>query len=166
MAKLYELTGAYKTVLEAMFDASDSEGVIPPEMVALLSEAESDIKLKAESCCKMLVELKGKHDAFGIEEDRIAKQRKSLGKQHDWLKDYVKVCLDDAHLNKLEAGTFTLKIMPNPEKVEITDLDAVPTGYDKIPDRAISIEDIKTELKAGRAVPGARLARGTRLYIK
>lgn len=164
--KLYDLAGAYGCVLEAMFDASDEHGVIPPEMVEMLQQAESDLAAKAESCCKMLVELEASHDAFKVEEDRISARRKSIGKQHAWLKEYVKTCLENAHLVNLAAGTFNLKIKDNPEKVEITDIEAVPTGFDKIPDRAVSIADISVELKAGRAVPGAKLTRGTRLEIK
>lgn len=163
---LYELSDAYRRVLEAMYDASDDDGVLPDDLVEILRVLEGSLTDKVDNCCRVFRDLEATAKALKAEEVRFATRRKSVEKQAEWMEAYIKTALEVAHLDKLEAGVFKVKIRTNPEKCEITSLELVPSDYDTIPERSVSIAEIKKALQAGTEVPGACLTRGTRLEIK
>lgn len=166
---LYELAAAYRQFLEIAFDSADEGGVIPDEAVIVLKGAEGELKDKLAGCCQARAELTILRDGYAAEEKRIAGRRKALERQVDWLENYMREAMqtvgETTDSDPIEAGTFKLKLVRNPPKLEIFDPNLIPEDYDALPERKINNESVKKALKEGVQVPGAQIVQGIRLKI-
>ncbi len=97
--------------------------------------------------------------------------RERIAKRGDNLKTYVKTCLEVAGVDKLAAGTFSLRIQNNPASVDIFQPELIPDLYMRTPEPKppVAVPDkklIKQAIDDGFEVQGARLVTSTRLVIK
>ena len=63
------------------------------------------------------------------EEKRIADNRKTLENKLSKFKEYVKGCMENNSITKIETGLGTLTIAKNPISVEIVNEDEIPNEY-------------------------------------
>jgi hypothetical protein len=68
-------------------------------------------------------------EAMKTEEKRIADNRKTLENKLSKFKEYVKGCMENNSITKIETGLGTLTIAKNPISVEIVNEDEVPSEY-------------------------------------
>jgi hypothetical protein len=163
---LYEISSEYAELLEAIYDATEEgNGEIAPENVERLSKLEGELSQKVDACCRVLRDMEATQAVCKAEADRLQARQRAVSKHCDWLKGYMKECMEKAHVDKLDAGPFRVAIRSSPESVEILNLDEVPHDYDMPQERKVALSTIKQALKAGTPVPGVQLVKGTHLRI-
>ena len=167
MRHLYEITDEYRDLLEGIYETTaDGDGTIGPEQSAYLERLGGELTDKIDACCRVLRDLEATKQVCELEADRLKARASAVGKNVDWLKGYIKRCLEAAHVDKLDAGPFRVSIRQSPERVDVYDLDAVPHDFDVPQERKVALSTIKERLKMGQEIPGAQLVRGTHLTVK
>ena len=81
----------------------------------------------------------------------------------------LRMCMEVAKVSKIDCPHFALSIKSNPPSVEIFEPGLIPAEFMRQPEPPPAAPDktaIKEAIKAGREVPGAMLAQGTRLDIR
>lgn len=166
--RLYELADKWNAVSDRLLDSiDDDDGTVSPDVAAELTQVESDLREKFAACCRMIRNLEAFSEGLENEYRRLRAKADRATKRVDSLKQYVKQCLETVGEKKFVVDeVFTLAIQNNPPSVELLNLDAVPTSYDKPQERQVSITMIRDDLKRGVDVPGVRLVQGTHLRIR
>lgn len=74
----------------------------------------------------------------------------------------------ESGIQKVQTPRFTVSVRDNPESVDVFDERMVPFEFRRPPPLSMPPDKtaIKAELKAGRDVPGAKLARSSRLVVQ
>ena len=162
MASLYDLTGVYKNLLDSVIDWEtgevDEENV--PNFGALFEGVEDGIKSKLDGCARVLRTLKSEAEELKREEERIAKRRKSLERNHEALKDYMLGCMQFADIRNIKTALFTMFLSAPKPSVKVTDLKKLPAKYKIEQDPKPDKKALMVELKAGKKVEGAELNEG------
>lgn len=165
MSSLYELTEAYDTVLEMLYDQEVDEQTV----IDTLDGIEGEIEDKADNYAKLIRELKADADKLAEEERRIAARRKSLESRADRLKRNLQANLEFIGKTKFKTALFTFSISPNGglQPLTITDnLGEIPGKY-LIPQPPVPDKDKIRELLKSKEVEWAHLeTRGKSLRIR
>lgn len=165
MSSLYELTEAYDTVLEMLYDPEVDEQTV----IDTLDGIEGEIEEKADNYAKLIRELKADADKLAEEERRIAARRKSLESRADRLKRNLQANLEFIGKTKFKTALFTFSISPNGglQPLTITDnLGEIPGKY-LIPQPPVPDKDKIRELLKSKEVEWAHLEpRGKSLRIR
>lgn len=154
---LYKLTEDFNVLM----DIDDPDAVDQ----ALLAIVGNQIEIKSEMICKLVKSVEATAEAFKAEEKRISERRKALEAKADRIRQYMKDALLSAGIDKVDAGTFTVRVGLSQGSLQIDDQAKLPPKYLKIiyePDKAA----IKAAIKAGESVPGAHIEAGTTLTIR
>ena len=101
-------------------------------------------------------------------EQQLAERRKAIEKRAESLKTYLKTNMEVAGILKIECPWFVITLAQNPEAVTVDDESTIPRDYFKEIPASFVLDKVllKSAIKDGYAVPGARLTRGTSLRIK
>lgn len=83
-------------------------------------------------------------NAMKEEEDRISSNRKALENKLTRFKQYVKECMENNGITKIETGLGTLSIAESPASVEIINEDEVPSEFKQ---EIITVKIDKTKIK-------------------
>lgn len=165
MSSLYELTEAYDTVLEMLYDPEVDEQTV----IDTLDGIEGEIEEKADNYAKLIREMKADADKLAEEERRIAARRKSLESRVDRLKRNLQANLEFIGKTKFKTALFTFSISPNGglQPLTITDnLGEIPGKY-LIPQPPVPDKDKIRELLKSKEVEWAHLEpRGKSLRIR
>ena len=165
MSSLYELTEAYDTVLEMLYDPEVDEQTV----IDTLDGIEGEIEEKADNYAKLIRELKADADKLAEEERRIAARRKSLESRADRLKRNLQANLEFIGKTKFKTALFTFSISPNGglQPLTITEnLGEIPGKY-LIPQPPVPDKDKIRELLKSKEVEWAHLEpRGKSLRIR
>lgn len=103
------------------------------------------------------------------EEKRISEQRKVLENKLDNFKQYVKECMEQNGIKKIETGLGTISIAKNPISIEIENEEEVPDEFKTIiTTTKIDKTKIKDNFKETGEIPdGVKInTENTRLQIK
>ena len=160
MAKMYELVGMYKDLLEAELD----ESVFNDTLEGL----EGDIEDKVDNIACIIKELNADTDAIKQEEKRLAERRKAKENKATRLKEYLHNSLEAMGKSRIETARNLVTVRKNPAKLIIAE-DFIEKNYEYVETVEEFIIDkgrLKEDLKAGKIVQGARLEQGTSLNIK
>jgi hypothetical protein len=158
-------------ILEAL-DQLDAEDVTEARTLELsedLISALAGTREKVDNVNRVLAMFEGLEASAEAEIARLAARVARFARQRERLTDYVLATMTASGLKQLDGDTVTLKLRTNPVKVAIEDPDAIPDKFLrwKAPPPPEPNKDlIKSELKAGREVAGARLVQTTRLERK
>lgn len=140
------------------------------QAIADTIEAESyPLEVKAQNVAYAIKNLEATAVAIKQAEAEMAARRKSIENRAAHLREYTKTCMEVAGVSKVECPHFALTIKKNPAGVDIFEPGLVPAEFMRQPEPPPAAPDktaIKAALQAGREVPGALLAQGTRLEIK
>lgn len=159
--RLYELAPAYAYLIDALDedgDASDGHAHLDA-----LSDA---IDQKAASIAHVLTQLDAEAEALRAEEKRLAARRQARERRAESLRDYLRMSLDAAGVQKIKSATHTISVGDGPQRVVVEDEGSVPAEYlrTKIEvDKRSILEAMKT---LGECVPGTRIERTRVLRIK
>lgn len=165
MRSLYELTEAYDTVLEMLYDPEVDEQTV----IDTLDGIEGEIEDKADNYAKLIRELQADADNLKEEEQRIAARRKSLESRADRLKRNLQANLEFIGKTKFKTALFTFSVSQNGglQPLTITEnLEEIPGKY-LIPQPPVPDKDKIRELLKSKEVEWAHFEpRGNSLRIR
>jgi hypothetical protein len=161
--KLYELSEDYLAALDALAEIED----LPPEVIADTLEGLAGAwEDKALNVARYVRNLEAEADAIEEAKKRMEARAKSAANQAARLKSYLKAELERTGL-KPKAPDLALRLQNNPPSVTIDDTALIPVDYRRTETvETILKAEIGAALKAGQAIPGARLVRSQRLVIQ
>jgi hypothetical protein len=162
MTALYDLAGAYKQLADRLATMDlDAETVADTIEASGLTD---EISTKAQG---VLLVAKSAEQYLPAIEAEIARLT-ALKKRHEriaaGLRDYLKVNMQQAGIERIACPLFDVSIRTNPAAVEVFDEAQVPNALLRVK-YEVDKAAIKAELKAGREVAGCRLVQGTRLVV-
>jgi hypothetical protein len=162
---LYTNAQELRSMVERLMETQDDLQTIVDTI-----EAESyPLEAKAQNVAYAIKNLDATAAAIKAAEAEMATRRKAIEKRVEHLREYTKTCMEIAGVSKIECPHFALSIKKNPAGVEVFEPDLIPVEFMRQPEPPPTAPDktaIKAALQAGRDVPGAMLAQGTRLEIK
>lgn len=178
MTALYELTGSVAT-MRGILDAAETdpetgEAVAPPDLVAVLDGLEGEYSAKLDACARVERSLEAEAAMLDAEAARLAARSSSLKKAAARLREAMRQSLLATGTKSVRTQLFTIGLAAGAERVEVTDLAAIPEVYRRAPpppppprEWPPDKDTAKRDLKAGAQIPGLALVRGEpRLTIR
>jgi hypothetical protein len=165
---MYTMAAEYRQMVEHLMSTQDDVQTIEDTIDGELYPLE----MKAQGVGYAVKNLEATAAAIKGAEQEMATRRKAIEKRAEALKEYAKTCLEIAGISKLDTPHFALTIKKNPPSVDVWDERQIPAEFMRLPEPPpppIAVPDktkIKEAIKAGREVPGAQMAQGSRLEIK
>lgn len=155
MSNLYELS---KTVESVIAEVINAEGDLSPNLEKRLDEISLQFKDKSSNIGKWVLNIDANADSIKHEIERLQKRVRVQENLKTRLKDYLKYCMENAGLQKLDLTTFTISINKNPPSVGEINEDKLPSKYVKVVQTtSIDKAELLRDLKAGEVIPGAYL---------
>lgn len=151
---LYDLTEQYQDLLELAQEGG--EGV---DYEAMLDGMEGAISDKLDGYCKIIKTLEAEIDALKAEATRIMQRQTALNNQVVRLKDAMKIGMLRLNLDKHKSMLFTVSITKPRQRVEVTNIDAVPTEMIRVK-KEVDKTAVMEQLKAGNKIHGVELVYG------
>lgn len=163
MNSLYSLTGQYLELAHKLSNLDlDSETVADTIEASGLPD---DIAAKAQGIEMVCRETVKDLPAIDTEIKRLQALKAHRVAVSDGLKAYLKRSIEAMGIEKIQCPLFTVSIRQNPASVEVFEEGMVPDEY-MVAKYSPSKTKIKEALVAGVDVPGARMAKTTRLDVK
>ena len=164
---LFTLTNQYLQLAQTLADGDFDLTTIADTIEA--SGLTDDIATKAQGIEYVARSAETYLPAIDAEIARLTALKAHRVKVAQGLRDYLMSSMIRMQIERIECPMFAISIRSNPPSVDVFDPLQVPLSYmvtplpppDR-PDKTL----IKEALKAGKDVPGARLAQGQRLVIK
>lgn len=165
---LFQIAAEYRHITDVLMDSGADEQTLKDTL-----EGEAwPLELKAQNYGFVIRNLQATAANIKEAEDQMKARRQAIEKRALALVERLKTGLEIAGVQKLETPHFALTIKKNPPGVEVWDERQIPADFMRTPEPPpppAPVPDkvaIKEALKAGKDVPGALLAQGTRLEIK
>lgn len=119
---LYQISNAFPALMEneEMTDAEKEQ--VKDELIILLQQ-------KSQSIIGYVKNIELTIEAMKSEEKRISEQRKILENRTTRFKKYVKECMEQIGIKKIETQLGTLSIANNPISVEVVNEELVPSEF-------------------------------------
>lgn len=159
---LYQITSAFPMLM-------DQEEITPELKEQLEKELTELLKQKSQNIIGYTKNIELTIEAMKTEEKRISEQRKALENKLDNFKQYVKECMEQNEIKKIETGLGTISIAKNPISIEIENEEEVPDEFKTtITTTKIDKTKIKDNFKETGEIPdGVKInTENTRLQIK
>jgi hypothetical protein len=167
--KLYEISGQYRQLAERLADLDLDVETIADTIEAsgltdALQEKAQGVELvarAAEMYCPTIDAEIARLQALKARRQRIAQG----------LRDYLRVNMEVAGIERIDCPLFTVSLKKNPPAVEVLDEALIPRTFYVLPEPVEPVPrlDKKTlakVMKGGELVPGVRLVQHTRLEIR
>ena len=197
--KLYELSSTFRELFDRFeelstyeFDtdekgnAVDDDGNIIADPDAMredmlqawfdtLEGIEEEFGDKAENILIFIKSLNAEIEQMKMEKSKLTARISAKEKQSERLVDYIKKCMDDIGVKKLDGVRAACYIRNNAQSVEVTnDIEFINWAQDNDRDDLLKYElpsikktPLKAELQQGKkGIPGVRLVRTRSLIIK
>lgn len=162
---LFQIAAEYRHITDVLMDSGVDEQTLKDTL-----EGEAwPLETKAQNYGFVIRNLQASAAAIKEAEAQMAARRKSLENRATYMLERLKTGMEIAGVSKLECPYFAISIKKNPPSVDIFEPAIVPAEYMKTPEPPPPAPDktaIKAAIQAGRDVPGAMLAQGTRLDIR
>lgn len=165
MTSLYLLVDEYRQAAKLVSDMDASDEAI----ANTLDDLAYPIQEKATNIAQMVRNLEATAEAIKAAETEMAKRRKALEARAEGVREYLRDNMIRAGISKIESPYFSLAIRDNPPAVVIDAESLIPAEFMRKPEPPPATPDKKAiaeEIKAGRDVTGAHLARTQRIEIK
>lgn len=159
---LYQITGMIPVIME-------QEEITPELKEQLEKELTELLQQKSQNIIGYTKNIELTIEAMKTEERRISEQRKALENKLDNFKQYVKECMEQNGIKKIETGLGIISIAKNPISIEIENEEEVPDEFKTvITTTKIDKTKIKDNFKETGEIPvGVRInTENTRLQIK
>jgi hypothetical protein len=165
---LFEIAREYRHITDVLMDSGADEQTIKDTL-----EGEAwPLELKAQNYGFVIRNLQATAASIKDAEEQMKARRQAIEKRAAALMERLKTGLEVAGVQKLETPHFALTIKKNPPSVEVWDERQIPAEFMRValppppPAPAPDKKAIADAIKAGKDVPGALLAQGTRLEIR
>jgi hypothetical protein len=119
---LYEITNAFPVLMENDEITEENKKQIEEELTLLLQQ-------KSQNIIGYIRNMELTIDAMKNEEKRISERRKQIENKITNFKEYVKNCMEQNGIIKIETGLGTLSTAKSPISVEIINEDLIPAEY-------------------------------------
>ena len=159
---LYQITGMIPVIME-------QEEITPELKEQLEKELTELLQQKSQNIIGYTKNIELTIEAMKTEERRISEQRKALENKLDNFKQYVKECMEQNGIKKIETGLGIISIAKNPISIEIENEEEVPDEFKTvITTTKIDKTKIKDKFKETGEIPdGVRInTENTSLRIK
>ncbi|MDE2104923.1 MAG: siphovirus Gp157 family protein [Patescibacteria group bacterium] len=162
---LYQLTAEHAAILDQLegFDeqtiADTLEGSNLP---ALIGEKAQALEYIARAAVQHV-------PAIDAEIARLQELKASRERKADGVRAYLKRCMEQGGIDKIECPMFKVSIQKNPPSVDILNPIAIPEefmAYKPAPAPTVDKKKVADALKAGQELSWAALKQSTRLVIK
>lgn len=168
MTALYQLTNQYLALAEKLADGDFDLQTIADTVEA--SGITDELAVKAQGIEYVARGALAHHAAIDAEITRLQALKTQRDKVALGLRDYLKINMERAGIQRIDCPLFQISIRKNPPAVELDPL-SLPAEYwttpePKPPTPQPNKSAIKAALTAGVDVIGARLTQSTRLEIK
>jgi hypothetical protein len=177
MARLFDISSEFASLFDRLDDIQDmtfDEDVTDPEKLRedliqawydTLEGIESEFEIKAESVAQYIKGLKAEETAIKAEEDKLKKRRQQCEHRAECMTVYLKNCMEQMHVKKIETPKAKITIRNNAPALRIsneTDFIAMlqNSGRDellKYEQPKICKTEIKKLIKSGEIFDGATL---------
>ena len=134
---LYQITNAFPALMESEEIKPEDKAKIEEELTMLLQQ-------KSQNIIGYTKNIELTINAMKEEEDRIASNRKTLENKLTRFKQYVKECMENNGITKIETGLGTLSIAKSPVSVEIVNEEAIPSDFKQ---EIVTVKVDKTKIK-------------------
>ena len=134
---LYQITNAFPALMESEEITPEDKAKIEEELTILLQQ-------KSQNIIGYTKNIELTINAMKEEEDRIASNRKTLENKLTRFKQYVKECMENNGITKIETGLGTLSIAKSPVSVEIVNEEAIPNNFKQ---EIVTVKVDKTKIK-------------------
>ena len=165
---LFEIAQEFRHITDVLMDAGCDEQTLTDTL-----EGEAwPLEIKAQQYAFVVRNLEATAAAIKDAEAAMKKRRESLEKRAAYLAERLKTGMEIAGVIKLDCPHFAISIKKNPPSVDIWDEKQIPAKFMRTPEPLpppVAVPDkkaIKAAIDAEENVPGAKLARGTRIEIK
>lgn len=165
---LFQIAAEYRHITDVLQDAGCDEQTLKDT----LEGEEWPLILKAQNYGFAIRNMEATAAAIKEAEKQMAERRKAFENRILALKERLKLGMEIAGVTKLDTPHFALTIKKNPPSVDVWDEKQIPAEFMRTPEPppppapAPDKKAIADAIKAGKEVPGALLASGTRLEIK
>ncbi|MFR2207236.1 MAG: siphovirus Gp157 family protein [Clostridia bacterium] len=122
---LYQITGMIPVIME-------QEEITPELKEQLEKELTELLQQKSQNIIGYTKNIELTIEAMKTEERRISEQRKALENKLDNFKQYVKECMEQNGIKKIETGLGIISIAKNPISIEIENEEEVPDEFKTI----------------------------------
>jgi len=119
---LYEITGAFPALMENDEISEENKKQIEEELTLLLQQ-------KSQGVIGYVRNIEAVIEAKKSNEKMLAESRKADERRLENFKKYVKECMENSGIAKIETGLGNLSIAKSPISVEITNEDEIPSEY-------------------------------------
>lgn len=166
MPNIYELGNDYILLANRLADTTDDDGIVDMGLLPVVSEAKELVESKAVSIGCVVKQLSTYKAQIDEEVKRLTAMSKTLGNRIDYLTEATSEVLQICGIERID-GIKSVISFRRSEQTIIDDESEIPDEYmaTKItvtPDKT----KIKNAIKAGQAVPGARLIEKRNIQIK
>lgn len=134
---LYEITSAFPVLMDNEEITEEEKKKIEDELIVLLQQ-------KSQNIIGYTKNIELTINAMKEEEKRISENRKALENKMIRFKEYVKECMENNGITKIETSLGTLSIAKSPTSVEIVSEDEVPSEFKQ---EITTIKIDKTKIK-------------------
>lgn len=167
MAKLYKLAEDLETAYQLLAESVDEEtGEINPDAINLLNECKESFDDKISGLVEFIKRLSADYEAYKKEETRLAAMKKSTDNKIDWLKGYIKSCLEKTGRDKVETTSCKVSLSSS-HAVNITNLEALPAEYKSV-EQTVKVDKkaLADAFKQGQEIAGAEYVTNINLRIR
>lgn len=162
MATIYELTEAYRQLLELAEDQHTDQKILADTMEAL----DGEIEAKADGYAKVITELNARAKTIKQEEDRLADHRKAIENNANRIKKRLEESMIALDKRKIKTDLFSFNIQKNPPSLIIDNVNEIPEEF-LIPQPAkLDNEAVKRVLKNGEKLNWCHLTQTESLRIR
>jgi hypothetical protein len=155
MSHLYELSKELAVINDEIISA---DGELSTDLEARLDSVSLDFRAKSQNIAKWTLNIAGVETMIETEIGRLQRKKKVAENLRTRLTAYVKRCMEQADVLKIESSTITLRIQKNPPSSDIFAEDQLPAKFIHIKQiTELDRTGILAALKNNETVPGARL---------
>lgn len=160
---LYQLADEYKDLLSNLYE--EETGEINEAVMHRLNDLDRPIQDKCINTVRAMKAMEAEYKAIESERKAMQAREKALKTRIDWIKGYLLENMEKSDIKEISCPQFVIKLRKNPCSVDVYDEDRIPEEYTQLRVE-ISKEAVKSALKGGIEVPGARLVNHNSVVIK
>ena len=153
--RLYDLTDQYNDLLELAQEGGD--GVDYTEMLDGLEGAIGD---KLDGYAKIIRTLEAEAEALKAEALRLSQRKTAIDNNITRMKEAMKTGMLRIGMDKHKSTFFSVSITKPRDRVEVTNVLAVPSEYVKQADPTVDKKAVMEAIKAGTHIPGVAIVQG------
>ena len=162
---LARLTDEFLHLADGFADVDPSDAEAIACIQERLDASAADIQIKASSIAAVIREFEARADIAQAESDRIAVHARAAKARAAWLREYLLKNLQALGASRIQTATAQIAIRESPPAAEVLDEQELPDAFKRVVQSVDKLK-LRKALLEGDAVPGARLTRGTYLWIR